>query len=116
MAAKTAELKRLQPANTAVRYETFTHPKTGEYLIQFLLTATAADGGIGIAEQNVYRYKTFTDGNGKTGLLLFGISRRAYGVAVPAFMAAIAKDTAALVNGCGTSHAAGDKACGIKNR
>lgn len=97
-AAKLAELKRLKEKNPAVQCETFGNPKTGEYMIHFLVTAAAPDGRIGIAERNVYRYKTFTGSKGKTGLLLFGLSQRGYAGDASGFIADTKKNKAALVN------------------
>lgn len=97
-AAKLAELKRLKEKNSAVQYESFDNPKTGEYMIHFLVTAAASDGSISVAERNVYRYKTFTGGKGKTGLLLFGLSQRAYAGDASGFIADTKKNKAALVN------------------
>jgi hypothetical protein len=98
VSAKLAELKALKQANPLVEYEIFDKAKTGEYLLHFLLTAAAPDGKINIAERNVYRYKTFIDKEGKPGVLLFGVSTRAYGSGVSSFLAETAKAKAALVN------------------
>jgi hypothetical protein len=54
-----------------------------EYLIDFLMSEGAAGDTV---EWNAYHYKAFTDKSGRTGVLLFGISRRAYGEQVRPFL------------------------------
>jgi hypothetical protein len=98
VAAKVAELKKMKETNPVVNYETFDNPKSGEYMLDFLLTANGADGKISIAERNVYRYKTFTDKSGKTGVVLFGVSTRSYGVDVTAFLTSLKTTKKDLVN------------------
>jgi len=98
VAAKIAELKKIKESNPAVNYETFDNSKAGEYMIDFLLTANAADGKMSIVERNVYRYKTFTDQSGKTGILLFGISTRNYGENIPAFFSSLKTNKSNLLN------------------
>ena len=53
--------------------------KDGETMLDFLLTANSPDGKkIAIIERNVYRYKKIKDKSGHKGVLLFGVSTRAY--------------------------------------
>ena len=54
-----------------------------EYLIDFLQSEGPAAE---VVEWNAYHYKTFTDKSGRTGVLLFGISRRAHGEQVRPFL------------------------------
>jgi hypothetical protein len=89
VAAKVAELKKMKEGNPVVNYEVIDNPKTGEYMIDFLLTANAPDGTFSIAERNVYRYKTFTDKAGHSGVLLFGVSKRSYGRDINPFFASL---------------------------
>lgn len=79
--AKIAELKKMKESNPIVNYEIIRNPQTGEYILDFVLTANAADGSISIIERNVYRYKAFTDKANKIVVMLFGVSNRAYGAA-----------------------------------
>lgn len=88
-AAKLAELKKMKETNPLINYESFDNPRTGEYMIDFLLTANAPDGGISIAERNVYRYKAVTDASGLKGIALFGISTRSYGKEAAAFISSL---------------------------
>lgn len=89
VAAKVAELKKMKEGNPMINYEVVKDPKSGEYMIDFLLTANAPDGSVSIAERNVYRYKLFADKAGHTGVLLFGISSRVYGSDVTPFFVSL---------------------------
>lgn len=77
--AKAEELKRMKSTNPVVNYQVFDNASKGEYMIDFLVSANASDGGIDILERNVYRYKTFTDSKNNKYVLLFGVSERSYG-------------------------------------
>lgn len=95
--AKIAELKQLKLTNPLVNHEVF--QKNGEYIIDFLLSQNTPDGKkVNIIERNVYRYKEFTDKNGKKGVLLFGVSERAYGNEVDRFLLSLKKNKATLTN------------------
>ena len=95
--AKIAELKTTTASNPLASYQTFSNPTTGEYMIDFVLTANAAGGKATIAERNVYRYTSFTGANGKKGVLLFGISNRSYGNDIAQFFAQLKTNRAVLV-------------------
>lgn len=97
-AQKIAELKQMQLQNPMVNYNTFENAATGEYMIDFLLTANDAAGNINIIERNVYRYKAFTTASGTKGVLLFGISSRAYEKEVDVFLKALKSNKNELVN------------------
>lgn len=98
VAAKVNELKGMQKTNPMVQYETFTDTKTGEYMLDFLLTANAPDGKPTIAERNVYRYKKVTNKDGKTGVLLFGVSNRSYDKEIASFLTNLKTTRKTLVN------------------
>lgn len=89
VAQKLAELKQLKAANPLVNYSTDKNPKNGEYMIDFILTANAPNGSVNIVERNVYRYKTLVDKAGHKGVVLFGVSTRAYGPEVAPFLDAL---------------------------
>lgn len=87
---KVAELKKMKEMNPMINYELMDNSKLGEYMLDFLVSANAADGKtIAILERNVYRYKTFTDASGKKGVLLFAVSERSYDAATTPFLAAL---------------------------
>jgi hypothetical protein len=96
--AKLNELKKMKESNPVVNYELIENPKTGEYMIDFLLSANAADGSINIIERNVYRYKNFTDKNGHKGVFLFAVSSRAYGNEVQSFLTNLKGNRQDLMN------------------
>lgn len=78
VATKIAELKKMKASNPVVNYETF--EKDGEVMLDFLVSQNTPDGKyLSIVERNVYRYKSVVDKNGQKGVLLFGVSERAYG-------------------------------------
>ena len=95
---KVAELKQMKASNPVVNYEVISNPKTGEYMIDFLLSANNADGTMSVVERNVYRYKTFTDKAGHQGVQLFGVSTRSYGAGIDNFFAALKTNRKDLVN------------------
>ncbi|MGF7052370.1 hypothetical protein GGC47_001535 [Bosea sp. OAE752] len=60
--------------------------QSGEIIVDFLIGGRDAQGGE-IAEWNAYRYASFKGANGRSGVLLFAISHRAYGnEAIGAFL------------------------------
>ncbi len=85
-AAKIEELKTAKATNPLVTYEIFDNPTTGEYMIDFVLTANSAGGQLDIAERNVYWYTKFTSASGQKGVLLFGVSTRSYGNNINQFL------------------------------
>ena len=98
VAAKITELKKMKESNPLINYEVISNAKSGEYMIDFLLTANAPDGTISIAERNVYRYRSFTDKAGHTGVMLFGVSNRVYGPEVTSFFTALKSNRKDLMN------------------
>ena len=78
VAVKVTELKKIKASSPIVNYETF--EKDGEVMLDFLVSENTPDGKyLSIVERNVYRYKSIIDKNGRKGILLFGVSERAYG-------------------------------------
>lgn len=97
-AAKIEELKTAKATNPLVTYEIFDNPTTGEYMIDFVLTANSASGQLDIAERNIYRYTKFTSASGQKGILLFGVSTRSYGNNINQFLANLKTSKKYLVN------------------
>lgn len=95
---KLADLKKMKEANPVVNYEVISNPKTGEYMIDFLLSANDANGNMKIVERNVYRYRAFTDKAGQTGVQLFGVSTRSYGADINKFLVALKANRKVMVN------------------
>lgn len=88
---KTAELQKRKKTDKLCNYKILDNEETGEYLIEFLMSAKTADN-VDIVEWNAYRYKGTIDRNGKKGIMLFAMSKRAYGKEVPAFMETLKKE------------------------
>lgn len=59
--------------------------QTGEYLLDFILSDGSGDA-LSTVELNAYRYKNYTDKAGHKGVLLFGLSKRAYDGDISPFM------------------------------
>lgn len=57
----------------------------GEYILDFVMSESS-DSDIRIVEWSAYHYKPYTDKAGHKGVLLFGISRRAYKYGVISFL------------------------------
>ncbi len=100
--AKIAELNELKALNPIVNFETFNNKKTGEYMIDFLISENSPDGQyINMAERNVYRYKTFTDKEGQDDVLLFGVSKRSYGDDIDGFLTSLKSKRSELIKTVG---------------
>jgi hypothetical protein len=81
LAGKMIEsLKARKATDPMVNYDVISNPATGELILDFVLSATGADGK-DIVEWNAYRYSS----QGK-GVRMVGISRRAYGAKVDPFL------------------------------
>ncbi|MEO5943487.1 MAG: hypothetical protein ABIP30_03560 [Ferruginibacter sp.] len=98
VSAKINELKKMKAANPFVNYDVINNTKTGEYMIDFLLSANDANGNMNIVERNVYRYRALTDKTGKAGVQLFGLSTRSYGADINNFLVALKANRKYLVN------------------
>lgn len=97
VAKKIAELKKMKASNPIVNYETF--EKDGEVMLDFLVSANTPDGKyLSIVERNVYRYKSVVDKNGQKGVLLFGVSERAYGDDIDKFFPKLKAHRFDLIN------------------
>lgn len=97
VATKIAELKQMKASNPIVNYETF--EKNGEVMLDFLVSANTPDGKeLSIVERNVYRYKSIVSKNGQKGVLLFGVSERAYDNDIDKFLISLKAHRFDLIN------------------
>src|SRR5947208_3395905 len=88
VAAKISELTKMQKQNPVIQFKAYDNKKTGEHMIDFLLSENEPDGNhLKLVERNVYRYEQFTDKSGQKGILLFGTSTRSYGHDIYSFFA-----------------------------
>lgn len=86
--SKVAELKKMKESDPMVNYDMF--EKNGEIMLDFILSKNMpGTNEPDILERNVYRYKQFTGANGEKGVLLFGVSERAYGDDIDNFLTAL---------------------------
>jgi hypothetical protein len=74
---KEKELAQRKATDVACTYEQVENAVPGEYMLDFILSDTKQDQ-ISLAEHNTYRYKNYTDKAGHKGVLLVGVTQRAY--------------------------------------
>lgn len=86
--SKTTELENRKPSDPVTNYRVVENKSTGEYLLDFVLSAPGSNGET-IVEWNAYRYQLVKDKSGKKGLVLFAYSRRAYGSETANFLKAL---------------------------
>lgn len=78
VAAQVNRLNKRKSTDPTVNFAAFRNPKNGEIVLDFILSAKDPKGE-DVVEWNAYRYAAWRSKGGETGVLLFGISRRAYG-------------------------------------
>lgn len=102
VAAKLAELSKIQKENPVTQFKSYDNPHTGEHIIDFLLSVNEPDGKhLSLVERNVYRYKYFVDKSGQKGILLFGVSTRSYGNDIYKFFADLKEHRAEMITKVG---------------
>jgi hypothetical protein len=84
-AATVDMLQKRKASDPLANFSEIENRKTGEIIVDFIMSSP--DGGI--VEWNAYRYAPWTGEGGKAGVVLFGISRRAYGDDATAFLAGL---------------------------
>ena len=75
VAAQIKMLNKREATDPSVHFAVLRNPKSGEIILDFIVSAQNSN----IVEWNAYRYAALQGKGGKSGVLLFGISRRAYG-------------------------------------
>ena len=75
VAAQVRMLNKRKATDPAVHFAVLKNPKSGEVILDFILSAQNSN----IVEWDAYRYAALRGKSGESGVLLFGISRRAYG-------------------------------------
>lgn len=76
--AQTDLLATRKNDDPVVNFDIIQNEATGEVILDFVMSA-ADEAGQGIIEWNAYRYAPLAEESGKSGVLLLGTSRRAYG-------------------------------------
>jgi hypothetical protein len=94
-AAKVRELGLRKATDPTVNSAAIRDDKTGEVLLDFTISGQTPDG-VGIAEWNAYRYSPYKAGDQK-GVVLFALSRRAYGDKRAAFFKSLKKTRPAAI-------------------
>ncbi|MFT3717350.1 hypothetical protein [Pseudorhodoferax sp.] len=89
-------LKQRKASDPIVNMDLVQNPKSGEVLLDFVVSAKDRAGHV-IVEWNAYRYATIA--GGEPGVMLFGVSHRAYGAEnAKAFMGRLKTLRAAQMN------------------
>ena len=96
---KITELENRKSSDPMVNYNKFA--KGDELMIDFLVSSNLNEDN-GIIERNVYRYKPYSEKNGKTGTILFGVSERAYGKDADSFLSGLKQNKTELLNKVGS--------------
>ena len=78
VASQVQWLDKRKATDPVVNYAILKNPKTGEAILDFLLSSDEPKLDY-VVEWNAYRYAPLPQKDGKLGVLLFGITRRAYG-------------------------------------
>jgi len=96
---KVATLNRRKASDPLVNFALLKNPKTGEAILDFVLGAAGAKGE-DVVEWNAYRYAVLKARDGSAGgVLLIGISRRAYGDASTEFLRALKSARPTMIDG-----------------
>ncbi|AOW10028.1 hypothetical protein [Flavobacterium gilvum] len=77
---KESELQERKKTDKVCNYQITTNSKTGEYMIDFLMSSGD------IVEWNAYRYKKISDAKGNPTILLFALTKRGYGNDITNFL------------------------------
>ena len=85
VAQKVQELEKRKQTDPLVNFEVIESPDGKEFILDFIMSSGPAEN-LEIAEWNAYRYKSVKDASGKKGVILLGISRRAYGNEITSFL------------------------------
>jgi hypothetical protein len=94
VAAQIKMLNKRKATDPTVNFAVIRNPKTGEVILDFILSAQNTN----IVEWNAYRYATLKGKGHESGVLLFGISRRAYGDDTTSFLRALKVTRPAEIN------------------
>ena len=89
---KESELQERKKTDKVCNYQIMTNSKTGEYMIDFLMSSG------NIVEWNAYRYKNIVDSKGNPTILLFALSKRAYGDDIISFLTGLKSNRMDFIN------------------
>ncbi|HKS83906.1 MAG TPA: hypothetical protein VJR71_00360 [Pseudolabrys sp.] len=95
--AQVSMLNKRKSTDPTVNFAILKNAKTGEVILDFVLSAQDRKGE-DIVEWNAYRYASLKGKSGTSGVLLFGISRRAYDGDTTNFLRALKSERPAVIN------------------
>ena len=101
VAAQVNMLNKRKSTDPTVNFAAAKNPKNGEIILDFVLSAQDPKGE-DVVEWNAYRYAALRGKGGESGVLLFGISRRAYGDDTTNFLRKLKSARPAEVNALAT--------------
>jgi hypothetical protein len=101
VAAQVSMLNKRKSTDPTVNFATFKNPKNDEIILDFILSAQDPKGE-DVVEWNAYRYAALRGKGGASGVLLFRISRRAYGGDATNFLRRLKSARPAEVNALAT--------------
>jgi hypothetical protein len=84
LASQVQFLKQRKVKDSMANMALVENKKTGEMLLDFIISDDSS--GKSIVEWNAYRYKPHTGKDGKKGVILFALSRRAYNDDIDGFL------------------------------
>src|SRR5215831_4666833 len=95
--AQIDKLNKRKATDPTVNFGVLKNPKTEEAILDFILSARDPKGEE-IVEWSAYRYAPLKGKGGASGVLLFGISHRAYGNETGSFLRALKSARSADIN------------------
>src|SRR5262245_61226361 len=101
VAARVSMLNKRKSTDPTVNFAVIKNQKTNEIILDFILSAQDPKGE-DVVEWNAYRYAALRGKGGEPGVLLFGISRRAYGDNAADFLRGLQSTRPAEVNALAT--------------
>ena len=101
VAVQVSMLNKRKASDPTVNFAIFKNPKNDEIILDFILSAKDPKGE-DVVEWNAYRYAALRGKNGASGVLLFGISRRAYGDDTADFLRRLKSARPAEINALAT--------------
>lgn len=97
VSAQVGMLNKRKATDPTVNFAIVKNDKSGEVILDFILSAKDPKGD-DIVEWNAYRYSSFKGKGGEAGVLLFAISRRAYGDGTSDFLRKLKSTRPAEIN------------------
>ncbi|MBV9016319.1 MAG: hypothetical protein JO213_16100 [Alphaproteobacteria bacterium] len=79
VSALVDRLRLRKSTDPIVNFAIFKSPTNGEVIVDFVLSDYTYNKAGSLVEWNAYRYAALKDQGGHSGVLMFGLSRRAYG-------------------------------------